>query len=164
MSKPVRMALILCGVALSITLTSVVIGEPKPAPLRIGTFDSRGVALAFYSSEEGKKLLEGGGEPGLETRAHLQTFSTGSVTNIIEKMKNMKTALPRVAKEARVSLIVSKWQIAHKDPSVEYVDVTRDLVKLFNPSLLKIDDIVSYCKSAPIPIEKMSMTPRPKKD
>jgi hypothetical protein len=57
--------------------------QPKSPPLRIGTFDSRGVALAFYSSKEGTKLLEENGEPGLEARAHLQTFSTGSVTNII---------------------------------------------------------------------------------
>jgi hypothetical protein len=76
----------------------------------------------------------------------------------------METALPQVAKQAGVSLIVSKWQIAHKDPSVEYVDVTRDLAKLFNPKMLKIDDIMGLCNSEPVPIETMTMAPPPKKD
>lgn len=105
-----------------------------------------------------------GGGPGLEIRAHLQTYSTGSVTNLIEKMKKMKTALPRVAKEAGVSVIISKWQIAYEDPSVEYVDVTPNLVKLFNPSDEMLKIIESLCKSKPFPIEKMSMAPPPKKD
>ncbi|MCP4783470.1 MAG: hypothetical protein GY903_08400 [Fuerstiella sp.] len=160
MRKSVSLAVILSAIAVPCAFTSVVTGQPKTPPLKIGTFDSRGVALAFYSSEEGKKLLEEGGEPGLEARAHLQTFSTGTVTDIIEKIK---TAPPRVAREDGVSLIVSKWQVAYKDPFVEYVDVTRDLVNLFNPTMLKTDDIVNYCKSEPVPIEKMSMAPPPKK-
>lgn len=93
---------------------------------------------------------------GLQVRMHQQVFSTGSVTDIIEKIK---TALPPIAKEAGVSLIVSKWQIAYKDPSVEYVDVTTQLVKLFNPNDEALKMIEDLDKQEPVPIEKLSMDP-----
>ena len=104
MSKCVSMAVILCAVALSFTLTSVAIGQTKPPPLRIGTFDSRAVALAFWNSEEGKKQIASVHEkyakakaakdekrmkqlehegPGLQVRMHQQAFSTGSVIRTI---------------------------------------------------------------------------------
>ena len=177
MSKCVSMAVILCAVALSFTLTSVAIGQTKPPPLRIGTFDSRAVALAFWNSEEGKKQIASVHEkyakakaakdekrmkqlehegPGLQVRMHQQAFSTGSVTDIIEKMKR---ALPPIAKEADVSLIVSKWQIAYKGPSVEYVDVTPKLVKLFSPSDGVLKAIEDLREKEPVPIDKLSMHP-----
>jgi hypothetical protein len=163
MSKPVSMAVILCAVASCFALTSCQPAAETSALSRIGTFDSRGVALAFYATEEGKKLLESGdGGPGFEMRVHQQTFSTGQVPDIIEKVK---TELPRVAEEAGVSLIVSKWQIAYKDPSVEYVDVTPDFVKLFNPSgelkeVISLEMIMDMCKREPVAIETMWTVPK----
>lgn len=177
MSMSVSMAVIPCVAALSFALTGVAISQPKPPPLRVGTFESRAIALAFWRSEEGMKQINGIREkyekakaakdekrmkqleiegPGLQVRMHQQVFSTGSVTDIIEKMK---TALPPIAKEAGVSLIVSKWQIAYKDPSVEYVDVTPQLAKLFNPSDEVMKMIEDLRKKEPVPIEKLSMGP-----
>jgi len=53
MSKYVSMAVIIWAAALSFALTDVAIGQAKPPPSRIGTFDSRAVALAFWRSEKG---------------------------------------------------------------------------------------------------------------
>ena len=94
--------------------------------------------------------------PGLQVRMHQQVFSTGSVTDIIAKIKK---ALPPIAKEVGVSLVVAKTQIAYKDPAVEYVDITAQVVKLFNPSdeVLKIIEQIS--KKEPVPIDKLSMDP-----
>ena len=150
-------------------------GQTKPPPLRIGTFDSRAVAIAFWNSEEGKKQIASVFEryaeakaakdekrmkelehegPGLQVRMHQQAFSTGSVTDIIEKVRK---SLPPIAKEAGVSLIVSKWQIVYKGPSVEYVDVTPQLVMLFNPSDGALKAMEDLREKEPVPIDKLSM-------
>jgi len=60
----------------------------------------------------------------------LQCFSTASVADILEKVKDQ---LPKVAQEAGVDIIVSKWEIAYSNSTSEIVDVTSHLVKLFNP-------------------------------
>ena len=177
MSNRVSMAVILCAAALSFALTGVAISQPKPQPLRIGTFDSRAIALTFWHSEEGMKQTNGIREkyekakaakdekrmkqleiegPGLQVRMHQQVFSTGSVTDIIEKIT---TRLPAIAKEAGVSLVVSRWHVAYEDPSVEYVDVTPQLVKLFNPSDETLKAIEDLRKKEPVPLEKLSLDP-----
>ena len=81
--------------------------------------------------------------PGLQVRMHQQTFSTGSVTDIIAKVQQ---AMGPIAKQAGVSLIVPKWQIAYKDSSVEYVDLTSKLVDLFDPSDEVLKTIENLCK------------------
>ena len=78
-------------------------------------------------------------------------------TDIIAKIK---TELPPIAKEAGVSLVVAKTQIAYKDPSVEYVDITAQLVKLFNPSDEVLKIIEQMSKKEPVPIDKLSMDPK----
>lgn len=61
---------------------------------------------------------------------HQQAFSITSVASILEKVK---AELPKIAEEAGVDIIMSKWEVAYKNPSIEIVDVTSHLVKLFNP-------------------------------
>lgn len=177
MNHRVTMAAIVCAAALCLAITGVAVGQSKPAVLRIGTFDSRAIAYAFWHSEEGVKRINGIFEahkkakaakdekrvkelaiegPGLQVRMHQQVFSTGSVTDIVGKIK---TKLPPVAKEVGVSLIVPKSQIAYKDPSVEYVDVTPQLVKLINPSDEAQKAVENFRKVEPVPIEKMSYDP-----
>jgi Skp family chaperone for outer membrane proteins len=174
MNQRFIMAAILCAAALCFACTGVAVSQPKPAALPIGTFDSRAIALAFWHSEEGTKRIKDLFEeaekakaakdekrakelaiegPGLQVRMHQQVFSTGSVTDIVEKIKSK---IPSIAKEAGVSLIIPTWQIAYKDPSVEHVDVTARLVKLFNPSDETLRAIEDLRKHEPVPIEKMS--------
>jgi len=60
----------------------------------------------------------------------LQCFSTASVADILEKVKDQ---LAEVAQEVGVDMIVSKWEMVYSNPTSEIVDVTSHLVKLFNP-------------------------------
>ncbi len=178
MSQLTSIRVILGTAVLSFALARVARSQGTSPAVKIGTFDSRAVALAFWRSEAGMKQVKAIREnyekakaagdknrmkqlevegPGLQVRMHQQVFSTGSVTDII---KTMKTAIPAIAKDAGVSLVVSKWQIAYKDSSVEYVDVTPQLVKLLNPSDQVSKMIEQLRKKEPVPIEKLSMDPK----
>jgi len=89
----------------------------------------------------------------LQHLLHQQGFSTGSVANILEKIKD---ALPAIAEEAGVGIIVSKWEVVHRDPSLEVVDVTSHLVKQFNPGEQALKWIEDGRNQVPIPIEEIT--------
>ena len=123
--------------------------------MRVGTFDSRAVALAYYRKfyrspefvahlkklredrdqanaagdhEKAKKLeAEGRAEQG---HSHSQVFGSAPIDEIVAKIKDQ---LPRIAKQAGVDLIVSKWSVAYRSPGAEFVDVTEPMAKLFQP-------------------------------
>jgi hypothetical protein len=141
------------------------------ARVRVGTFDSRAVAIAYGNSEvfrrelgklmeEHKKAkaagdtakvkkLEEQGKAG-QVRAHEQAFSTGRVDNILEHIKDK---LPAIAREAKVDLIVSQWDVAYRGPDADLVDVTDLVVKPFNPGERARGWIKDLKKVAPIPLE-----------
>ena len=83
---------------------------------------------------------------------HQQVFSIASVADILEKVK---ADLPKIAQEAGVDIIVSKWEVAYKNPSIEIVDVTSHLVKLFNPDEKTLKLIEYLPKQSPIPLVKL---------
>lgn len=168
------------NIARSLALIAAVGGgivavQPSPqargrAPVRIGVFDSRALALAYYNSDAHRAKirtlseelrtaktandsaaiarLEGTGA-ALQALAHYQGFSTVSVANILEGMKDV---LPQVAKDAGVSVIVSKWEVAWRTPDVEYVDVTTPLVDAFHPDAKVLKWIEETKGRTPIPI------------
>ena len=129
--------------------------QPTRTKVRVGTFDSRAIALAYARSamfaadqapvmkdlearyekakaeknEQAIKEIEAW-PPTHHKLQMLQCFSTASVADILEKVKGQ---LPKVAQEAGVDMIVSKWEIAYSNSTSEIVDVTSHLVKLFNP-------------------------------
>lgn len=145
--------------------------------LKIGTFDSRAVALAFWRSPAGmghidslrqeyanaeskgdQELLEELKHklPGLQVRMHLQVFSTGTVQDILRKIEDK---ISEIAESAGVSLVVSKWEIEYANPAIEKVDLTSDLVALFNPDEAVLNMLTEMCKQDPVPIETMSLNP-----
>ncbi len=63
----------------------------------------------------------------------------------------------------RVSVIVSKWDVAFHDPNVEYVDVTDALVARFNPNEKVQKWIESGKARDPIPLLEAVMTLRPER-
>ncbi len=157
---------------------------PAPAPaqkVRIGVFDSRMVALAYYNSDEHRRFLQDlMGQlksakaandtakvadlefrgPALQNLMHYQVFSNASIPNVMDKLA---PELPKIAAESRVSIIVSKWEVAFHDPAVEYVDVTDALVRAFKPSE-KVQKWVEEGKTkAPIPLLEAVMTLRPER-
>lgn len=144
-----------------------------PKPLRVGTYDSRAVAVAFAPSEvhetylkalmkehaeakaagdeEKVKRLEAEGQAGQDLM-HQQGFGTAPVDNIL---KHMEDQLPAIAREAGVDVIVSKWQITWQAPGVETVDVTDLMVKPFKPTERTLKTIAELRRHAPIPNEKL---------
>ena len=142
--------------------------------MRIGVYDSRAVAVAWGNSSEFQKSLEAvtadykkakaakddkrvkeieARMKAQQRRAHEQGFSTGSVANIMAKVKD---SLPAVAKKAGVDLIVSKWEVNYQAPGVKTVDVTDDLVALFHVREKGLTWAKDIQKQAPLPMEQIT--------
>ncbi|HEY3130366.1 MAG TPA: hypothetical protein VGL91_12980 [Acidobacteriota bacterium] len=171
--KPINLITALLTVGAIAIWSSSVNGQSVRGPLRIGTYDSRAIAVAYARSGEYQnyvrglkaelekakaakderrvKELETWG-PVTQARLHEQGFSTGSVKNIMDRIKD---SVPGIAREASVSMILSKWEVVYGDPSVEYVDVTLPLVKLFNPDERTLRIVEEVSKHEPIPLEKL---------
>jgi hypothetical protein len=157
---------------------------PSPAAgqkVRVGVFDSRMVALAYYSSDEHRRFmqdlmaqlkaakaandtsriaeLEFRG-PALQSLMHYQVFSNASIPNVMEKLA---PELPTIAADVRVSLIVSKWEIVFRDPGIEYVDVTDALVGRFNPNERVRKWVAEGRTKDPVPLLEAVMTLRPER-
>jgi hypothetical protein len=141
--------------------------------MRVGTFDSRAVAIAYGRSEafgravkSAKEEYEKAKSEGNEKRAkeldaegsagqdlmHKQGFSTYSVDNILEKIKEQ---IPGIAAQANVDVIVSKWDIIYQRPGIEFIDVTDLMVKPFDPNERTLGIIQDLLKQNPIPLEEM---------
>jgi hypothetical protein len=136
--------------------------------VRVGVFDSRAVAVAYGSSKflqeryqqlkkeldkaessgdkEQAEKIKAEGKAGQE-RLHQQGFGTASVKKYLELVKDK---IPAVAKEANVDFIVSKWEVAYQNPAVEIVDITDDLVKVFEPNERALKSIQELKKHPPL--------------
>jgi hypothetical protein len=138
------------------TGAAILAGAPaqkaQRAGLRVGTFDSQAVAVAFAASEifgrqlrqlkeEYHKAKAAGDEERvkkLETEGraqqeqfHRQGFGTAPVDEILQHIKD---ELPAIAKRAGVDVIVSKWAITYSVPDAQLVDVTDLIVEPFKPN------------------------------
>ncbi len=165
----------------SITLISTSAGHAQQpsesTPVRIGTFDSRAIATAYYNSVEFRAGLQekvhrlerdleaarAAGDsaqvekmeaymPAFQQIMHHQGFGVGSVRGI---MQTLEDQLPKIARDAGVSMIVSKWEVAHAIPAVELVDLTPQLVALFEPSDQVLQWIASLKGQDPVPVDEL---------
>ncbi len=126
--------------------------EERTSALRVGIFDSRGLALAYGRSarpdcllakvaelrreheqarkegnEDRMKELET--EPSaLQEQIHKQVFSGAPIDDILALIKD---DLPKVAEAADVKLIVSG--LLHSGSDVELVDITLEMCAPFEP-------------------------------
>src|ERR1039457_1735470 len=169
-----RRFIVSSAVALCVMACAAAFGQSKEATPRIGVYDSRAIAGASGNSAEIRKVLDAVKADyqkakeakddkrvkEIETqmkaqqrRAHEQGFSTGSVANIMARIKD---SLPEVAKKAGVDLIVSKWEVNNQSPGIKVVDVTDDLVALFHVSAKGLEWAKGVKTQAPIPIEKIA--------
>jgi hypothetical protein len=167
---------VVLAAALGIGARSAAAEDRKPV-VRVGIFDSRAVALAYGRSEEfersikamrddfekakavkdEKRVKELENEGGWsQVRLHQQAFSTATVSSILAKVKDK---LPAIAHDARVVMIVSKWEVQFKDPAIETVDLTLPMVKLFHPSEQVLKWIEQMKDQEPVPFEKLPLDP-----
>jgi len=149
--------------------------QKKSAVIKIGTFDSRTIVFAWSRTENLKKQLMkmrqqtdsaekahdsakikavSVGAISFQHLLHQMVFSTGSVASI---MTVIKDKLPELAKTEGVSVIVSKYELNYSDPSIQVVDLTKQVAALFQPTE-NIDKMAAeITKQSPIPIEELSI-------
>jgi len=65
-----------------------------------------------------------------QEKMHLQGFGTAPVADLLAEIKD---ELPKIAQEASVALIVSKWDIHYQNPDVRTVDITEKIIIPFKP-------------------------------
>lgn len=165
----------------ALTLLVVDVGlaqEATDASLRIGTFDSRAVALAYYRSSEGLERMkpewdqelrdaEAAGDsarveelklfmPSFQHLLHQQVFSTGSICNVLREIED---DLPDIAQAADVDLIVSRWELPYSAPGLELIDVTPNLVALFDLDEETASFVAQIEEVEPVPLEEMLYQP-----
>lgn len=141
--------------------------------VRVGTFDSRALAMAYYRSETFRHRTDGlmaeyakakaAGDkkrvteleakgPAQQKLMHKQGFGTWPVDNILEKIEGK---IPEVAKQSNLDVIVSKWNIVYQRSGVEFVDVTDLMVKPFGPDEKTLKIIADIQKKPPVPLEEL---------
>ena len=160
-------------ISVLLLFAGMVFGQTPKKNVVVGTFDSRVIAVAYYNSaahmsyvkdlkadhaeaeESGDtelaKELEAIGEASQEL-AQKQAFSTWPVDNILETIEGK---IPEISKQAGVDLIVSKWNIVYQGAEVEFIDVTNDIVKLFNPDEQILKMLEQMKQQPPIPLEEL---------
>lgn len=172
-----RNLIVLAGLAVVSACTVFVIAGPakkeKPV-LCVGLFDSRAVALAWGRSEAFKKQLgdmmaehkeakaagdteriarlEKAGSQA-QDRGHKQVFGNEPVDDVLERIAK---DLPRIAASAGVDIIVSKWEIAYQKRSARFVDVTWEMVNLFDPDEETVRIAKDLVKREPVSLEELA--------
>lgn len=143
--------------------------------VRIGTYDSRAVAIAYGRSalkarvlgelrskydgakqagdDRTVKELEGEGQ-AQQIRMHLQAFSTAPVEDCLQAVQD---DLPGVARQMRVVVITRAAD--YHDESVELVDVTDQIAALFKPDAKTLAIIADIRKQPPMAIEAAAKIP-----
>lgn len=157
----------LCGVARATESDD----KATASRVRVGTFDSRLVAVAYVRSDvfhsrlekmaaELKAAKEAGDQkrvkqleaagPALQHLIHKQSFGTWPIDDIL---KTIEGDLPKIAKESDVDVIVSKWNITFRKKHTEFIDVTMKMVERFEPTKETQKVLKDLAKKKPVPIE-----------
>jgi len=142
--------------------------------MKVGIYDSRAIAVAYVRSDmmrqwmaglraerdkakaagDEKRVRELEARGGAEQkRFHEQGFSTASVANLLERIRDQ---IPGVAREEGVALVVSKWEVMYKDPAIEYVDVTLPLVRKFTTDPQALHMVEELMKHPPMPLDELA--------
>ena len=115
----------------------------KTSQVIVGTFASRAVKLAYDTAAMAGMM------PALDVpkpMAFRQGFGKGDVSEYLDLIRE---EIPKIAKEAGVDLIVSKWDIEYHDPNVKLVDITEALIQPFKPTEERMKIIRDLKKNPP---------------
>jgi hypothetical protein len=151
----------------------IIFGQTRKESVVVGTFDSRVIAIAYYNSEAHKSYVEelksehaeaeasGDSARAMELQAigeasqalaEKQAFSTWPVDNIL---RTIEGKIPEISIQAGVDLIVSRWNIVYQRSGIELIDLTDDLVNLFNPNEQLLQMLEQIKQQPPIPLEEL---------
>lgn len=147
---------------MSITSHAADTSDANTGKTRIGTYNSRAVALAYGRSDIHKKdsarlhqdyqrAVQAGDQarvaelkklgPDLQDKRHRQVFGSAPIDDILEVMKD---ELPKIQTRAGVQKIMRECP---PGPEFEAVDVTREMVAFFKPdekTLKMIEDLKKH--------------------
>lgn len=151
------------------------ISSTNNAPCKVGVYDSRAVAFAFFWSEEQQKergskiaavqeakrsgntnrlnILQAELEAD-QAQQHRQVFSTAPVENALATIKGK---LPEILRAAGATNLISKWNVdaLKQHGTCEKVDITDRLVRAFiQPTEQQQKTIRELQKQKPLPLEK----------
>ena len=161
-------------ITIGLTHTSFAQDKAPGTQERIGVYDSRSVAVAFYGSPAHMKQLKEmktehdkakeAGDLGKvaqleaegkaqQEKAHQQAFSTAPVDDLLLQITD---ALPEIRKTAGVTALISKWDEAglKNHPGAERVDVTIKLVDAFHPNERQRKSAIEIQKQKPVSLEQ----------
>lgn len=147
------------------------------AGLRVGTYDSRAVALAWLRSgadtavqdamEEHRKAKEEKDEPRaraveqrmewLQNLRHMQVFGNAPIPDVVERMRD---TIAEEAKKAKVQLVVRDIDIAWRAEGTTLVDLTEALVDRCHPSAETRKMAREMKDHPPIPLERFPIDER----
>lgn len=160
--------------AWAVVLATSPAGAADTGVERIGIFDSRAVAYAYFWSEAGTlqraRLVadvgaakQTGDAPTLRAaeaalrdydgRMHLAVFSTAPASDALTALNDH---LPAVLAEAGVSRLISRWDgpaLAAAGDATQ-VDLTARLVAVFKLPTAKLNVIEEIIRGKPIPLER----------
>ena len=176
--------IVILGIVLLVGLSGSLIAVSSKSSInnekiRIGTFDSRAVAIAnfgkviadgkieklYSDAEKAKKagdteLYEQLSEKGqnLQKQYHFQAFGTADVDEIVE---DIESDIKKIAKDSNLDIVVSKFDIVYKKSSIKTVDITMQIVDLFDPDERTMEYVKSIMDKKPVDrktLEKMDHT------
>jgi hypothetical protein len=160
-------ALLVCVTLMALATASVESAKAQ-SKLRIGTYDSRAVIVAYANSKHFKNptgdlmakmktakekndtkeiaRLEREGQLR-QAMMHEQGFGTGSIRNVMETVRE-KTAL--LANKEKLDIVVSKWELAYIASDAELIDITEKVADFFGPNEKMKPMIREMMKQAPV--------------
>lgn len=141
-----------------------------PATLRVGVYDSRVIAFAWFHSKHNDindKLKEyeqaklAGDEkrikefeewgPKSQRRLHFQVFGRAPVTEYFTPIEDQ---LPALAKELGVDVIAFECNYARDD--VQVFDISLELAKLYDPTPKTMKMAKEMLDHDPVPLEELT--------
>jgi hypothetical protein len=156
------------------TAAREVVATPSPQ-LRLGTFDSRIVAISYYRSNRFQDALAGLGaeheaaeaaddkatmeriEKEMQARqqlVHRQSFGNAPIPEIIDLLED---DLATVAGNADVDAIVSKWDVIYVHPDAKTTDVSLLLADSFEPDAKTIKILKDMLDIEPVELEQIEL-------
>jgi hypothetical protein len=135
---------------------------------RIGTFDSRSVAIVYARTKmfqtftdslinvKRKATKDGNTKLAqtidkqfaqLQISFHEQGFGTASVSYALAFVKD---SLVTIAKDSNLTAIVSKWELPYTAKDCKCIDITERVIKLFKPDEKTLKMALDIIKTAPI--------------
>jgi hypothetical protein len=146
--------------------------QSTPKKVRVGTYDNRAVAVAYAASKHNPvaeklaehqkakaagdtqhvKELEQWGESH-QRALHRQGFGLVPVDDLLA---TVESRFPEAAAKAGVDVIV--FRCNYSSSEVEVVDVTDQLVALFDPSAKTLATVSDLRKHAPIDLDEIDKT------